>query len=93
MWFINVNVITTMNIISNLVSHFYEGDYSKNFSIKSNINVLESKEAAKSFEFSPEAMKAAQSITKDQFSDKFLFGAGSSAYQIEGAYRSPGEYL
>lgn len=90
MWFVNVNVVSTMNMLSSFVSYFYVGDYSKNFVIQSNINVIEPKESAKSFEFSLEATEAARSIANNQFSDKFLFGAGSSAYQVEGAFHSPG---
>lgn len=90
MWFININMISTIHIVTNLIGFFYQSDYRTNFLFQSNINVKESRDTAKSFEFTHESMKAARSIANNQFPDEFFFGAGSSAYQIEGAYHSPG---
>lgn len=85
-----ISELMTVNILTNLIGMFFQADYSSDIVIQMNIKVIEKIASAQSFEFSAAAIEAASAIEQNKFPDKFLFGAASSAYQIEGAYNSPG---
>lgn len=82
--------VLSINMLSNLVGLFYVADYSSDSLISMNVNIKEKNTIAESFEFTTDAMRVAHAVAQDRFPNSFLFGAASSAYQIEGAYNSSG---
>lgn len=86
-------VINWNIMVTNLIGLFYVSDYSSDTLIQMNVHIMEKKVIAESYEFSIDALKVAHAVAQDRFPETFLFGAASSAYQIEGAYKSLGNGL
>ncbi|XP_008204318.1 myrosinase 1 [Nasonia vitripennis] len=80
--------VLTFNMLSDLVGLFYVADYSSDSLISMNINIKEKNSILESYEFATEAMRVTHAVAQNRFPNMFLFGAASSAYQIEGAYNS-----
>jgi hypothetical protein len=81
--------LLTINLIDRFYQLFLVPDHVK-IIIEHNIIVTEQRSSAQNFEFPVVAVEVANSIAQNKFPDSFLFGAGTSAYQIEGIHNSNG---
>ncbi|KAJ8668936.1 hypothetical protein QAD02_000195 [Eretmocerus hayati] len=77
--------IFVINVVGNFLGMFIRSHYGNDLLIQNNVRIIEEKVMVKSFEFSQEAIEAANSLAEGRFPESFLFGAATSAYQTEGA--------